>query len=122
RRYVDAIDADPRELARLEARDDALADLKRKYGPALGDVVAYGERARRELSDVSTREERLARLDGEERAAGEALIAAAAALHAAREKTAKKLAKNVEAELADLGLERCRCRVALEPVEPDATR
>ncbi|HEX9496522.1 MAG TPA: DNA repair protein RecN [Candidatus Limnocylindria bacterium] len=121
RRYGEGIDADPRELERLEARHDALAELGRKYGPLLDDVIAYGERARRELSDVSSQEERLARLDGEERAARDALTAAGAALHTAREKSAKRLAKSVEAQLGDLGLERCRFTVALEPLEPDAS-
>ena len=121
RRYAESIDADPRELARLESRNDALAELRRKYGPSLDDVIAYGERARRELSDVSSEEERLARLDGEERAARDALVVASATLHAARDKSAKRLAKSVEAELAELGLPRCRFTVTLEPVEPDAS-
>jgi len=121
RRYAESIDADPRELARLESRNDGLAELRRKYGPSLDDVIAYGERARRELSDVSSQEERLARLDGDEGAARDALFAASAALHAAREKSAKKLAKSVEAELAELGLPRCRFTVTLEPIEPDAS-
>ncbi len=120
RRYADAIDVDPRELARLEARTDALADLRRKYGPALADVISYVERARRELSDVSSQEERLARLDEEERLARDTLTVACAALHAAREKAARKLAKQVEAELAELGLARCRFAVALESIDPDA--
>ena len=121
RRYADSIDVDPRELTRLEGRNDALAELRRKYGPALADVVAYGERARRELSDVSSQEERLARLDAAERAARDALTAVCATLRAAREKAAKKLAKHVEAELAELGLSRCRFSVTLEPSEPDAS-
>ena len=121
RRYAESIDLDPRELARLEARSDALAELKRKYGPTLPDVIAYLERARRELSDVSSQEERVARLDTEERAAREALAAACATLHAAREKAITVLAKQVEAELAELGLARCRFNITLEPVEPDAS-
>jgi DNA repair protein RecN (Recombination protein N) len=121
RRYADAIDADPRELARLESRNDALSELKRKYGPSLADVIAYGERARRELSDVSSQEERVARLDADERSARDALSSASATLHAARERSGKKLAKNVEGELADLGLARCRFTVAIEPIEPDAS-
>jgi len=121
RRYAESIDADPRELARLESRNDALAELRRKYGPSLDDVIAYGERARRELSDVSSEEERLARLDGGERAARDALVVASATLHAERDKSAKRLAKSVEAELAELGLPRCRFTVTLEPVEPDAS-
>jgi len=121
RSYAESIDADPRELERLEARSDAVADLRRKYGPTLADVIAYGERARRELSDVSSHEERLARLDGEEAAARAELTATAKALRAAREKAAKRLAKTVEAELVDLGLGQCRFNVALEPIEPDAS-
>ena len=121
RRYADSIDVDPRELARLEARNEELAELKRKYGPTLPDVIVYVDRARRELSDVSSQEERLARIDAEERSTRDALAAAAAILHAAREKAAKRLAKQVGAELADLGLAHCRFSVALEPVEPDAS-
>jgi DNA repair protein RecN (Recombination protein N) len=121
RRYADSIDVDPRELARLEARNDELADLRRKYGPALADVIAYLVRARRELSDVSSQEERLARIDADERMASDALTAASATLHAARDKVGKKLARQVEAELADLGLARCRFSVALEPISPDAS-
>jgi DNA repair protein RecN (Recombination protein N) len=70
---------------------------------------------------VSSQEERLARIDADERMASDALTAAAATLHAAREKVGKKLAKQVEAELADLGLARCRFGVALEPISPDAS-
>ena len=121
RRYGEGIDADPRALAALESRSDLLAELRRKYGPTLADVVAYGERARRELDDVSSREERLARLDAGEAQARATLTGAAAVLHTARERTAGALAAAVEAELASLGLARCAFRVTLEPQEPDAT-
>ncbi len=121
RRYGEGIDADPRELAALESRSDLLAELRRKYGPTLADVVAYGERARHELDDVSSREERLVRVDAEEAQARVALASAAAKLHAARERTASTLATAVEAELAGLGLARCTFRVTLEPQEPDAS-
>ncbi|HEY8649170.1 MAG TPA: DNA repair protein RecN [Candidatus Limnocylindria bacterium] len=121
RRYGEDIAADPRELARLESRSDLLAELRRKYGPALADVVRYGERARAELADGSSREERLARLDAEEAQALAFLEAAAGALHAARERAAVALATAVETELAGLGLARCTFRVALEPQETDAS-
>ena len=70
---------------------------------------------------MSSQEERVARLDAEERWARAALVAASASLHAARERSAKKLAKNVVTELAGLGLDRCRFTVAMEPIEPDAS-
>ncbi|GAC1460885.1 MAG: DNA repair protein RecN [Candidatus Limnocylindrales bacterium] len=121
RRYGEDIDTDPRELASLESRSDLLADLRRKYGPTLADVIAYGARARSELDDVSSREERLARLDAEELRANEALVQAAQALHQARDRAAGVLAAAVQAELTGLGLERCTFQVALESQEPDAS-
>ena len=121
RRYGEGIDADPRELAALESRSDLLADLRRKYGTTLADVVTYGEGARHELDDVSSREERLARLDAEETQARVVLASAADALHTARERTAGTLGAAVEAELAGLGLARCAFRATLEPQAPDAT-
>lgn len=121
RRYGEDIDADPQELTRLESRSDLLADLRRKYGPSLADVVAYEERARHELADVSSREERLAHLDAEEARARGALDRAAAALQAARLRAAAALATAVEGQLAGLGLGRCTFRVVLEPQEADAS-
>ena len=121
RRYGDDIDADPHELAALESRSDLLTDLRRKYGPTLADVESYRDRARSELNDVSSREERLARMDAEELHAREAHSAAAAALHDARTHAAGALAAAVEAELANLGLARCTFRASLEPQEPDAS-
>lgn len=121
RGYGDGIDADPRELAALESRSDLLTDLRRKYGPTLADVESYRDRARSELDDVSSREERLARLDAEEKQARGVLTTAAAALHDARTRAAGALAAAVESELANLGLARCTFRASLEPQEPDAT-
>lgn len=120
RRYGDGIDTDPRDLVALESRSDLLGELRRKYGPALSDVVAYGERARRELDDVSSREERLARLDALEAQTRAALDTASAALRVARTRAGIGLARDVERELADLGLARCTFRVTLEPQDPDA--
>lgn len=121
RRYADEVDADPASLAKLEERDLLLADLRRKYGPSLAEVIAYGTRAAADLEKLRSAEERLARLDADDAAARAALGAAAAELRAARERTAKVLAAAVEAELANLGLPSCRFAVALEAQEADAT-
>ncbi len=121
RRYADAIDTDPARLAELEAREDLLYELRRKYGETLEDVMAHAERAAVELDALRKSEERIATIDADERRARDALARVAKALHDARGSAGKTLASAVEAELADLGLPRCRVVVSIDPQEPDAS-
>src|SRR4051794_5884243 len=46
RRYLDTIEADPAELESIEDRLLTLADLKRKYGDTIDEIIAYAARAR----------------------------------------------------------------------------
>lgn len=121
RRYAEGVDADPAHLAALEARDELLFDLRRKYGASISEVLAYAERASAELDLLSSQEERLAALGAEERAARAGLEATASALTVARRAVADRLARAVVTQLADLGLPRCGFSVELLPQEPDAS-
>src|SRR5690606_14612927 len=76
RRYVEDLDADPGRLEAVESRLALLHDLKRKYGPTVEAVIAFGQQAAAELADLEAHEERL-----EERQA--ALAEAAARLEEA---------------------------------------
>src|SRR6185312_15860108 len=62
RRYADGIQASPERLQEVEVRLAHLERLKRKYGPALSDVIARHEALRRESRDLEHSEERLAEL------------------------------------------------------------
>ena len=121
RRYADAIEADPRRLAELQARSDLLYDLHRKYGDDVAAIAAHAERSAAELETLRQSETRLAQLDGEERAARAALATAARALHDARAKAGKALATAVHTQLKDLALARCSFAVQLTAREPDAS-
>lgn len=121
RRYAEGIDTDPARLAELEAREDLLYELRRKYGDTLDEVLAHAESADAELQALRASEERIATIDADERTARDRLARAAKTLHDARASVGTALAKSVEAELADLALPRCRFLVSLEPQEPDAT-
>ncbi len=121
RRYADAIEADPKHLADLQARSDLLYDLRRKYGDDVTAIGAHAEHAAAELETLRQSESRLAQLDDDERAARGTLAAASQKLHDARAKASKTLAAAVETQLRDLALERCSFAVQLEPREPDAS-
>src|SRR5207249_5602283 len=65
RNYRDTVEHDPARLEELEERISLLHELKRKYGPTLEDVIAFGERAAQELDTITHGEERVAALQEE---------------------------------------------------------
>ncbi|MFZ3341835.1 MAG: AAA family ATPase, partial [Terriglobales bacterium] len=62
RDYAGGIHASPERLAELEERLAVLDRLKRKYGPELGQVIAFGQDVRRKLSEMENKDEVLAEL------------------------------------------------------------
>ncbi len=111
RDYRDRIEADPVRLATIEERLDELRRLQRKYGATIPEVTAFGDRAARELeeltggdSDVEQLRERasmLARQIGER----------ASALSQARSVAGRRLSRAVETTIAEMNMGRSRFEV-----------
>jgi DNA repair protein RecN (Recombination protein N) len=97
------IESDSARLQELEARMALVQKLKRKYGPAVADVLAALARDEERLRDLETRGERLAALDGEIAAALREAQSRAEALSAARRAAAGSLSRAIVRELRDLG-------------------
>jgi len=114
RRYADGIEASPARLQQVEERLALLERLKRKYGPALGDVLARRDALRRELNDLGRGDERIAELEGELTSARTAFVAAAGALSKARRAAAVAFGRQLEALLASLAMERTRFEVRFD--------
>ncbi|MBN1192294.1 MAG: DNA repair protein RecN [Coriobacteriia bacterium] len=83
REYADTVEHDPAALDAVEQRLHQLADLTRKYGPGLEDVIRTREEAAHELELLEDGEAGLVRAraelvacEAELRGAGEALVAA----------------------------------------------
>ncbi len=104
RRYTDGIEQDASGLPEIEERLLSLADLKRKYGPTLAEVLGYRERAAAKLDAVEHHEERLEELRAEEALRLRAVEVAGASLSAARKEAADRLGAAIEAELHELGM------------------
>lgn len=120
-RRVEQIDADPSRLEWLDQRLTTYQKMKRKYGPGVPDVLAQLEKARARLSDLQSRDERLAELDRERARLDNALRKNGLALRKKREKVAAELAAAITAELKELGFPDGRFDVPLEPAEPGPT-
>jgi DNA repair protein RecN (Recombination protein N) len=120
--YADGIEIDPARLDEVERRRDLIFRLTRKHGGSIASALAAGREARAELDLLDTAGLDLHSLEARERAAGEALSAAARRLTAKRQRAAAALAKAVEARFPDLGMPDGRFLVSLAPRdEPAAT-
>jgi DNA repair protein RecN (Recombination protein N) len=104
RTTAESIVVDPQRLQTVQTRRALLAELKRKYGPALGDVVDYAVETRARLDELEQHDERAAKLDEAIRVARAEVVRAARALSKARRAAAPKLAGAVTEGLRQLAL------------------
>jgi DNA repair protein RecN (Recombination protein N) len=104
RDYAGGIQASPEHLAEVEDRLALLDRLKRKYGPTLDEVIAFGADVARKLSEVENKDEILRELRAELAKAAEQYLRVARALSKKRHEAARKLEKLVEAEINDLAM------------------
>jgi DNA repair protein RecN (Recombination protein N) len=115
RRYADGIEASPARLQQVEERLALLERLKRKYGPALADVVGRQADFRHELSELQHADTHVAQLEQAYGSARDSYLSAAAALSAARRRTAPTFATALEGFLAELAMGKSRFEVRFSP-------
>jgi DNA repair protein RecN (Recombination protein N) len=114
RAQLDGLEAEPDRLEWVESRLQLFADLERRFGGEIEQLVDRAAEARRSL-DLLAEGGRL--LADREQVVATALAEAercAGRLHDAREAAAVGFARAVEAELTDLGMEGARLEVAIE--------
>ena len=116
RDFADNVQAGPERLEEIEDRLAALDRLKRKYGKTLGDVLAFGEDAARQLAEVENRDAVLAELRAAEKLQADSFMAAAEALSAVRTEAARKLAGAAEKQINDLAMH-VRFTISVQPAK-----
>ena len=117
RDYAGGIHASPERLAELEERLALLDRLKRKYGPRLEQVIAFGEDVQRKLAEMENKDQVLGELRAELAIASERYRKAARGVSRKRTEAARKLEKVVETEINDLAM---RAQFAIAVEETDA--
>jgi len=115
-RYAERLDLDPAQLQALEERVTTLETLKRKYGPGLPEVIAFGAQAAERLRKIESRGEELERLAREIETARRSMLAAGEKLSNKRSAAAPKLAGDVRSQLRHLGFKKSEFSLALAPV------
>ena len=115
--YLDAALFDPARLEAVEERLSLLYKLKKKYGPALDDVIAYRKAAEAELEALLSANESRASLDAEIAALEKRLVADGGEISRKRQEAAAAMEKAVEVALSRLGMAGTRFKVSLTPKE-----
>lgn len=119
RRYLERIEPNPRRLEEVEERFEIIQQLKRKYGPAVENVLAHAEKTRLELENITHAAERITELESQAASLRARLVQEGLALSEQRRKAAAALGKGVEAELNDLRMPGASFEVEMRR-EPDA--
>jgi DNA repair protein RecN (Recombination protein N) len=102
--FLDELPADASALESKLARQAELRTLTRKYAADIDGVLSWAREARERLAQLDISEEGLAALASRVDELARALSQAAVDLGKARRKAAKRLAKEVTAELAGLAM------------------
>ena len=100
----DGIEYSPDRLQELEERLDLINGLKRKYGSAIGEILAFGERSSQELGKLYHSEERAEELKSREMDLRKQVGRLAGQLSEARQQAARRLADAIQEEAAGLAL------------------
>jgi DNA repair protein RecN (Recombination protein N) len=109
-----AADFDPAELERIEERLFALRAASRKYATPVDGLAALASRYAADVALIDAGADQLKRLEAAAEEADKRYGAAATKLSLARTKSAEKLNKAVNAELAPLKLERAKFMTQVE--------
>ncbi|MBY0359073.1 MAG: DNA repair protein RecN [Candidatus Obscuribacterales bacterium] len=113
RRYNDSLDSDPETLSSIDERLALLATIKRKYGPTLDEAMQKQQSLSEEIDRLENSQTAVIQLENELNKIKEELQGVAQELSAKRRTLAQKLAKRIQDELAELGMENCRFDIAL---------
>jgi len=102
RAYGEGVESRPDRLEAVEDRLSQIQNLKRKYGPSIEDVIAFGVRAQDQLYELTGASFDAEALREREQVLARELAEAALALSSKREQAANELAAAIEASIAEL--------------------
>lgn len=100
--YMQSMDFDDYEFRSVESRLDVINDIKGKYGSTVEEVFKYLEDSRKEYERLSEYDEYISGLSDKIKKAEKAMLKAADALTAERQKQAENLCRDIRDALADL--------------------
>lgn len=106
----------PELLNRVESRLERIHMLKRKYGGNIKEILDFLESVQNEFDNLQQNDARREKLSSALADCAARYAVAAKNLMQARQSTAKRLSKELVAQLSDLGMEKSTFEVSLQPL------
>lgn len=119
RHYLDTLDPDPVHMQVVEERLAAIHDMARKHKTRPEELPDYLQALQKELRSYEAGGQRVAELEQSRDRALKDYSQAADELHTWRVKTAKKLAREIEQKLKDLGMPAARFTIEVQKTEKE---
>lgn len=114
RRYKDTVEFNPKRLEEIISQIELIKKLKRKYAPTVKEILEYAEKIREQINLFEKADENISSMEKEIKSAKTKLRITAEDLSEKRSETAKKLSKDVERELFELGMPKAKFSIAVE--------
>lgn len=118
--YNNNLEADPEQLADIEARMRVLKQICRKYGPTLSEAIAYRDKLQGELDVLTAADQSLEALEQDCGIKYQDLEVHCQKLSQLRQKAAQKLEKQLIKELKPLAMAKVSFECRLSPISPTA--
>lgn len=111
RNYLETVEYNPTRLNSLEERLELIQTLKRKYGDAIPEILAYLDRAAEEFQDIERADQKILELETERSQLLVMIAEQGKILSQKRRSAAGLLGKSIENELSDLNMSQARFKV-----------
>lgn len=105
------------DIDTINSRLHQLADLMKRWGPTLADVLKWKEDAQQEIENSQLSPEAIEKLEKECENAHQKVSVAAQKLHDRRVEAAKKLQKHINDELSNLAMSDAHLEIRITPLE-----
>lgn len=116
-RYRDSISYDEERYAYCQDRDSVIYGLKKKYGETAQDILNYEEKAQQRLEELESEVCEQSALEQQLLEKEKVAKATLAALSSIRHENADVIAKQLRAEIVDLGMEKGDIRFFIDESE-----
>lgn len=111
RDYYETIEFDPNRLNMIESRLNEIAQLKRKYGDSVTNILEYCAKIEEEIDSLLNREEKVGKLIKQLENVSDDLYVEAKHLTQMRKNAAKLLSEEIHAHLKDLYMEKTKFHI-----------
>jgi len=112
--FRDSLDFEPGVLDEVENRLYEIERLKRKYGNSISEILAFGEKAKKEVETLESSHERIKILEEELRVLHEKYLGFVSRLTQFRKKAAAVLEDKVSSELSQLDMPHIKFAVLIK--------